>query len=367
MAKSKKKAVKKTSPKRKASRISFVLSYFRGFTLPELLIALSIVAVLVVFGLSFLRAGQARARDATRKSDLRKIQLAVEEYEKDNDYYPAQGLVACASTSLAPYLNTVPCDPLDNSSYAYVTDGTATSDWYGLYASFEDDSNAELTAGIGPGGTYNYYVASANADTEYLLRTSLGSSPSPTPTATATSGGGSEPTPTPAPTATPVATPNYANPNSLDYTSGETMDGLLTYLQEQKAAGTPTYNIDPQGIDGVLQILAYRFYGQSSQIAFNYFVQDLHTQVYNSSGSSITTHQTPWLVSVRISAAQLQGTATQTKQYLANKVNATGGVSLMNSFPNSHSLTAYVSVPGLITLMNDNDIFSIVNQPTISN
>src|SRR5690606_1314839 len=92
----------------------------KGMSLIEILI---VVAVLILLGLVLSRSvlGQtAKARDARRKDDLEKIRVAFEDYYNDNQCYPApETLTSCGSAQLSPYLQSVPCDPVDKQPYAY--------------------------------------------------------------------------------------------------------------------------------------------------------------------------------------------------------------------------------------------------------
>lgn len=140
----------------------------KGFTLVELLIALSIVVALAAIALATYRSQTAKALDAKRKEDLARIQIAIEEYEKDHSCYPAPDLLSCdPGTGLQPYIDKIPCDPVTGQSYYYDYDNSpACSTWYRIFTTITDATASQ----IGPGGSYNYYVASPNAlSPEYVL------------------------------------------------------------------------------------------------------------------------------------------------------------------------------------------------------
>lgn len=94
----------------------------KGFTLVELLIAISLIGILTGVLLAVLnpRGIQAKARDSQRISDLSKVKVALENYFADNRSYPiAGGWVAVTSLSIATtlpkpldskYINTLPED-----------------------------------------------------------------------------------------------------------------------------------------------------------------------------------------------------------------------------------------------------------------
>lgn len=92
-----------------------------GFTLVELLIAISIIGVLSWLLLSVLnpKGMQAKARDAQRVADLAKIKVALESYFADNRHYPygpefsSEYISAnkLAKYLVPDYINAVPQDP----------------------------------------------------------------------------------------------------------------------------------------------------------------------------------------------------------------------------------------------------------------
>lgn len=52
----------------------------QGFTLLELLVVISIIAMLITIGLSSFSTAQRKGRDAKRKSDIKEIQNSLEQY-----------------------------------------------------------------------------------------------------------------------------------------------------------------------------------------------------------------------------------------------------------------------------------------------
>lgn len=121
----------------------------RGFTLLEVLVSATIIAVLTAIGIVSYSSVNKRSRDVKRKSDLEQIRSALEMYRSDNSsQYPnigagfldAQGL----STSLvnAGYMPAIPNDPSPAGSYYYDAIDTA-----GIYSSYCLCANLEtLTA-----------------------------------------------------------------------------------------------------------------------------------------------------------------------------------------------------------------------------
>lgn len=105
-----------------------------GFTVVELIVVVLVVGILLAFTLPNLFSAQTRARDDTRKNDLRNLQQALETYHNDFVGYPTtiEGLAI-----LAPdYINSVPNDP-KSGSYTYESDGAS----YTLSADLENDND----------------------------------------------------------------------------------------------------------------------------------------------------------------------------------------------------------------------------------
>lgn len=128
-----------------------------GFTLIELLVVMAIIGVLSSIIFSVISSARIRGRDVKRIQDLKQIQTALAMYYNDNGNYPSTGgnwRYSCNSTwntlqtALAPYMQTLPVDPLNtpcggvwilgNYSYVYMSNGGSK---YDLITALEDTTS----------------------------------------------------------------------------------------------------------------------------------------------------------------------------------------------------------------------------------
>jgi prepilin-type N-terminal cleavage/methylation domain-containing protein len=167
----------------------------KGFTLVEILIAVSIVLLLMMVVFLNLRGQSARAMDSKRKTDLYRLQKALEEYYNDAGTFPEQSIVnSCNGASLAPYLAKIPCDPATKTPYGYFP---STYGGYRLCAKLADTTDPAIVSmgcngplGCGVGGGYNYCLPSGVTASAVGTEDEIGGG-----------GGGGEPgAPTPLPT-----------------------------------------------------------------------------------------------------------------------------------------------------------------------
>lgn len=94
----------------------------KGFTLVELLVAISIIAILSAIGMIVFGNVQMQARDSKRKQDLRAISTALEIYYNKNGKYPNTDALWVYSGNAQPwipglnsqYMVQVPTDPKSN-------------------------------------------------------------------------------------------------------------------------------------------------------------------------------------------------------------------------------------------------------------
>lgn len=128
-----------------------------GFTLVEILVAVSIIGIVSAVALTMFSTPQKQARDTERRNDLRQFQLALENWaNQNNGFYPSFTTAAgepastlcgyldpaSGPTYLADCSNVVdPRQSMGHDPYRYQTDGTGsgtpTGTKYVLWAKLE--------------------------------------------------------------------------------------------------------------------------------------------------------------------------------------------------------------------------------------
>ena len=106
--------------------------YRRGFTLLELLVTATLIAVLTVIGIVSYSSVNKRSRDVKRRSDLEQLRSALEMFRSDQTQYPGhtsyptiQDATFNDASILGPaivannYIPSIPTDPDGKSTYYY--------------------------------------------------------------------------------------------------------------------------------------------------------------------------------------------------------------------------------------------------------
>lgn len=145
----------------------------RGFTLIELMVAISIIAVLATVGFTYYQKAQSTARDSKRIADSQEVSKALEQFKALNNTY-----------SIA---TTLPCNTgswWDFSSALWGTNGNQV----GCPASLSNGLNGYFTstipndplcpAGVCAGSWRNYVVSEPSNGSSYIIYVKLENSPS---------------------------------------------------------------------------------------------------------------------------------------------------------------------------------------------
>ena len=123
----------------------------------ELLIVMSIIAIITAIGLVSYAPINRRSRDAKRKSDLEQVRSALEMYRTDNGQYPLGTLGAFQTlqyaelhldTLLVPtYLPSLPSDPKGTKYYYYANIVSGNFYSYCLCAGVENAAEGKNDCG----------------------------------------------------------------------------------------------------------------------------------------------------------------------------------------------------------------------------
>lgn len=139
-----------------------------GFTLIEILVAATIIAVLTAVGVTSYTSINKRSRDAKRKSDLEQVRSALEMYRTDNGSYPGTSagfvlLTGLTSDLVSTYMPSIPADPKStftpSSDYYYSPIGTSPFYSYCVCAELESEAGSNNCGVTNPAvGGCNYYL-----------------------------------------------------------------------------------------------------------------------------------------------------------------------------------------------------------------
>lgn len=95
-----------------------------GFTLIEILVSATIVAVMAVVGVASYTSINQRSRNAKRKSDLEQVRSALEMYRVDTGSYPGttstwSQMSTELSVLIPTYMPSIPDDPKPTTGHQY--------------------------------------------------------------------------------------------------------------------------------------------------------------------------------------------------------------------------------------------------------
>ena len=148
------------------NRLSF------GFTLVELLVVITIIAILTGLSVSSYTSAQIKARDSQRKSDLDQISKALMLYYADTGVFPASFSFGNSSTGFVGnngiiYMRQTPKDP--RKGYSYVYKVSVDLKQFNIFANLENRNDSQCqqdSNGLGmysvDGIKYCYGVSSPN-------------------------------------------------------------------------------------------------------------------------------------------------------------------------------------------------------------
>lgn len=137
----------------------------KGFTLTELLVTISIIALLSTIGLTVYQSVKSRARDSIRKQDLNTLATALElHFQKKGYFIPGNG--TCSDSQIfyllkepgiGPYISggQIPKDP-SGGLYCYISVNNGQG--FRLFAKLENTNDPDIISCNPP--TVNFSKAS---------------------------------------------------------------------------------------------------------------------------------------------------------------------------------------------------------------
>lgn len=135
----------------------------KGFTFIEILLVVTIIAVLAAIGVVSYVSANKQSRDTRRKADLEQLRSALELYRSDNGTYVDRTVSggAVISTSLSSlvstYVSALPVEPKPSPYVNYYYENIGVSNvTYCLYAKMENTSSCTATGCSHTG--YDYCV-----------------------------------------------------------------------------------------------------------------------------------------------------------------------------------------------------------------
>ena len=148
----------------------------KGFSLIELLVVIAIIGLLSTMAVVSLNSARTKARDTRRQGDIKALQTAIELYKTNNTSggdaapVPASNTWAALGTTLASTVTTIPMDPNNTGSYAYVycwDTAASSSSKYLVAAALEQNIDIPSDIDTKPALNTATCVTSLNATPSY--------------------------------------------------------------------------------------------------------------------------------------------------------------------------------------------------------
>lgn len=114
---------------------------FKGFTVLEVVVVVIVSAFFLALIIPGLINGPSRARDATRKNDLRLIKASLENFYNERGSYPVK--LAELEAGATPFIKKLPRDPKTGAEYTYTTTGNPPNSFF-LQATLENKNDPDL-------------------------------------------------------------------------------------------------------------------------------------------------------------------------------------------------------------------------------
>jgi prepilin-type N-terminal cleavage/methylation domain-containing protein len=127
--------------------------YQRGFTLLELLVVISIIAILIALASVSFTTAQKKSLNARRRGDMKSVQNTFEQYYAAN----SSAYAACATMASGFSTGSLPADPKNISPYTYTFTCDTTAQTYCVCARLENENGNSSDSSctfVSSGGTF---------------------------------------------------------------------------------------------------------------------------------------------------------------------------------------------------------------------
>lgn len=142
-----------------------------GFTLVELLVVISIIAILTIVSVSSYKTAQIKARDAERKANLDSVSKSLMLYYTDNGKFPKEDVFKLGTSNKGltgpdgtVYMVKTPLDPTNDGSYKFVY--KTDEKFFNLFANLENKEDSQCNGKYTITGfidTFCYGISSPNS------------------------------------------------------------------------------------------------------------------------------------------------------------------------------------------------------------
>ena len=112
-----------------------MIHHKKGFTMIELLVVATILAVLAAAAMVSYSSVNIKSRDSKRLSDLEQVRSALEMYRADNGNYLIGSWSDLSALKTDGYIDKLPVDPKNVNPYTYTSDATGAT--YSMCADIE--------------------------------------------------------------------------------------------------------------------------------------------------------------------------------------------------------------------------------------
>jgi len=126
----------------------------KAFTLFELLVSISIIAILTAIAVVSYSKAQIKARDARRIQDVDAVSKSLEQYYSDNNFYPTD--LNALDDLIPDYIQQLPSAIKDGYDFSYALN-VSQSCYCSKVEEISRGNSTDVICTLGAGNTGGYY------------------------------------------------------------------------------------------------------------------------------------------------------------------------------------------------------------------